>query len=450
MAFEPKIGLHFNTLLTTVDVVDISGIYNAITNPTGWGSPDTCNPGDAPFDTANLSSIEIHIHGDNTTPGLSTITDGPFLGTLLNGIAPVLPGTYPGTDFIYNASPESWPYGTGIFRYIIDAAYSFGCSVDIQSTGVFTVAKTPVITSNIAPIALDDTFTVNQNSILNIIDPIFNDTDVDGDTIIYVSNGIPSNGTTTFDNITKILTYTPTIGFVGTDTFTYNIADGNGGVDSATITIIVEAIDYTGTEGILDICLNNSCNTLSIKESTTVLNSTECFLSTGWKYDPTEVSNKVYIEVYDSADNLLDIIYLLDKTAIPVINVFPSLFIEGFQLPGYVWSNSDGFYKFKYIVETPLNITNVDPYIYNLGTFEVFYYCNAKNCVANLWEAVFNACKSDYDYESKKELAEDGSLLLAGAVSKAACIDMQKATEIQSTLTDICNLAECEDPGCGC
>jgi hypothetical protein len=450
MAFEPKIGLHFNTLLTTVDVVDISGIYDAITNPTGWGSPDTCNPGDAPFDTANLSSITIDIHGDNTTPGLSTITDGPFLGSLLNGIAPVLPGTYPGTDFIYNATPEAWPYGPGIFRYIINATYSFGCNVAIQSTGVFTVASSPIITSNIVPVAVADIFTVNQNSIVNVIDPIFNDTDLDGDIILYNGVSVPSNGTTTFNNITQILTYTPNLGFVGTDTFTYDITDGNGGVDSATITIIVEAIDYTGTEGILDICLNNSCNTLSIKESTTVLNSTSCFLPTGWKYDPSEVSNKVYIEIYDSGDNLLDIIYLLDKTVSPIVNVFPSPFIEGFQLPEYIWNNPDGLYKFKYIVETPLNDTNVDPYVYELGVFEVFYYCNAENCVAELWLNYANNDKCDdrikNDLLSK---AKQGDILLSGIKTKLMCLDTSVAKSILDTLYKICSLLE-SSKDCGC
>ena len=206
---------------------------------------------------------------------------------------------------------------------------------------------------------------------------------------------------------------------------------------------------YNTTEGKLNICLNNNCSTLEIAEETTVLNSSKFFLSTGWEHNPTVVSDKVYIKIYDVADNLLDVIYLLDKTASPVVNVFPSSFIEGFKLDNYAWSNPDGYYKFKYIVET-LAVNAEDPStIYELGTFEKFYTCNAQACVDSLWLDAFNSCDNK-DYADKVETAQDAQILLQGVMSKAACIDLTKAADIQATLFSICEINKCGQPDCGC
>ena len=208
-------------------------------------------------------------------------------------------------------------------------------------------------------------------------------------------------------------------------------------------------MDYTGTEGILDICLNSNCNTLSITESTTVLNSSLFFLPTGWKFDPTAVSNKVYIEIYDVAGNLLDVIYLLDKTASPVVNVFPSPFVEGFKLSDYTWNNPDGYYKFKYIVETLPEVEGDATIVYELGTFEKFFACKAQACVNSLWLDAFNSCDNK-DYADKVETAQDAQILLQGVMSKAACIDLTKAADIQATLFSICEINKCGQPDCGC
>ena len=172
-------------------------------------------------------------------------------------------------------------------------------------------------------------------------------------------------------------------------------------------------MDYTGTEGILDICLNSNCNTLSITESTTVLNSALFFLPTGWKFDPTVVSNKVYIAIYDVA------------------------------------GNPDGYYKFKYIVETLPEVEEDATIVYELGTFEKFYTCNAQACVDSLWLDAFNSCDNK-DYADKVETAQDAQILLQGVMSKAACIDLTKAADIQATLFSICEINKCGQPDCGC
>jgi len=88
---------------------------------------------------------------------------------------------------------------------------------------------------NTPPTARDDMATTTDNTPIDI-NVLANDNDQDGDPLTITNLTQPSAGsvaTTTNDNIR----YTPDAGFVGTTTFTYTIADGNGGSDTATVTV---------------------------------------------------------------------------------------------------------------------------------------------------------------------------------------------------------------------
>ena len=95
---------------------------------------------------------------------------------------------------------------------------------------------------NTAPIARADSYTAYENSTLNLSVPtlLANDEDLDGDTISVsgVTSDV-SNGTLTV-NPNGTFTYTPDTGFLGTDSFTYQVSDGNGGLAEAVATITVQ------------------------------------------------------------------------------------------------------------------------------------------------------------------------------------------------------------------
>jgi hypothetical protein len=105
---------------------------------------------------------------------------------------------------------------------------------NISNAATVNVTVTPF---NDVPVALDDTFDVVQDSTGNVLDVLANDTDVDGDnlTITAVSS---VNATTDGSTIS----YSPVTGSVSGETFTYDISDGNGGVDSAMVTVTVNAV----------------------------------------------------------------------------------------------------------------------------------------------------------------------------------------------------------------
>ena len=101
--------------------------------------------------------------------------------------------------------------------------------------------------SNDAPIAADDSYAVAAERRLDVpaeSGPLANDTDEDdpaSDLSVAVVNG-PDNGDLDIDR-DGAFGYTPADGFVGTDSFTYEVSDGDGGHDRATVALTVRTID---------------------------------------------------------------------------------------------------------------------------------------------------------------------------------------------------------------
>jgi hypothetical protein len=95
---------------------------------------------------------------------------------------------------------------------------------------------------NEPPVAQDDGVSTNKNTAVTI-NVLENDDDPDGDLLTVAVSEDPANGTAT-RNADDTITYTPSSGFVGTDTFRYEISDGNGGMSAATVTVTV--VDASG------------------------------------------------------------------------------------------------------------------------------------------------------------------------------------------------------------
>ena len=101
-------------------------------------------------------------------------------------------------------------------------------------TATVTVTVNPV---NDDPEANDDTATTPFNTAV-IIPVLDNDTDVDGDSLTVTDATSPDGDVTI--NPDGTLTFEPTPGFEGTATITYEVSDGNGGTDTAEVTVTVE------------------------------------------------------------------------------------------------------------------------------------------------------------------------------------------------------------------
>jgi VCBS repeat-containing protein len=105
-----------------------------------------------------------------------------------------------------------------------------------------TITVTPV---NDAPVAGNNSYTVNEDTPLSVAAPgvLGNDSDPDGDPLTAVLATGPANGTLTL-NANGSFAYTPRTNFNGTDSFTYQAQDPSAAPSSpATVTITVTPVN---------------------------------------------------------------------------------------------------------------------------------------------------------------------------------------------------------------
>ncbi|MBT3028836.1 MAG: tandem-95 repeat protein, partial [Candidatus Thiodiazotropha sp. (ex Ctena orbiculata)] len=132
---------------------------------------------------------------------------------------------------VYTPNPDF--NGTDTFTYTVDDGNG--------GTDTATVTVT-VGAVNDAPVAADDTIGTDEDTPVTV-DVLPNDSDPDGDTLTVTSVTQGTNGAVTIDPVSGNPVYTPNPDFNGTDTFTYTIDDGNGGTDTASVTVTVNAVN---------------------------------------------------------------------------------------------------------------------------------------------------------------------------------------------------------------
>ena len=105
------------------------------------------------------------------------------------------------------------------------------------ATATVTVSVAPV---NDPPVANPDQVTTDEESPVTI--PVLaNDRDADGDPLTVTMTSAP-NGMVTI-NPDGTLRYVPNTNFFGTDTITYTVSDGRGGLTTTTVTVVVRPVD---------------------------------------------------------------------------------------------------------------------------------------------------------------------------------------------------------------
>ncbi len=197
------------------------------------------------------------------------------------------------TDFSYNGPAQIQWNTNGTLHYVAADGFTGVDWIDYTVTdgsGESDTATIAVLVDN-APVANDDAGSIDQNRrlIINVLD---NDSDVENDDLELVSVSDGDNGTT-FINADGTVTYEPDADFVGQDSFTYTITDGDQQT-MATVTVDVQAnaapvaIDDTVTirpgEQIIDVLLNDTDaegNALSILSVSGAKNGVVTLLSDG-------------------------------------------------------------------------------------------------------------------------------------------------------------------------
>ena len=95
--------------------------------------------------------------------------------------------------------------------------------------------------ANANPDAVDDAASVGEDSGANVINVLTNDTDANADTLTVTAVTQGAHGSVAFTAAS--VSYTPNANYFGADSFTYTIDDGNGGSDTATVSVTVTSVN---------------------------------------------------------------------------------------------------------------------------------------------------------------------------------------------------------------
>ncbi len=199
------------------------------------GSSDGGDNGGSIFVTSNDFS------GSNTPWVESTLTAGnaPDLsGSALSTLGAISPGETVEFDVTSAVTAD------GTFSFSIQP--NSGNQIKYYTKEGSTPPELVVVTGgaggqNVPPVAQNDS-AATSDGISVVINVTQNDSDSDGTLVLSSVTAVtpPAQGTTFVNNATGAITYSPTNGFQGTDTFTYTIEDNLGAVSNvATVTVQV-------------------------------------------------------------------------------------------------------------------------------------------------------------------------------------------------------------------
>lgn len=103
---------------------------------------------------------------------------------------------------------------------------------------------------NVPPVAVNDVVSTPQDAAVDL-DVTANDSDSDGTIVVGTVTIVTqtSHGTVSLNPATGIVTYTPSAGYIGLDTFTYTVEDNEGAASNmATATIVVTRLQATSLD----------------------------------------------------------------------------------------------------------------------------------------------------------------------------------------------------------
>ena len=259
------------------------------------------NVSDAPVAVDDHVTIDED-SGEHLIPVLNNDSDPDNLtspyndGLTVTAVGQASHGTAVLRDGEVYYTPNANYYGDDSFTYTIsDGANTAQATVNV------TVQNVPD-----APVAHDDTATVDASSSGNTINVLDNDTDADnlppnssnyGLTVKSVTQG-DKGGTVTIAGDGKSVIYTPVSSFAGTETFTYVATDGELDSQPATVTVTVNDV----TAPVIATCPESRTLTVGENCSATVPDLTVEVVAT----DNVTPQNQLVIEQSSTAGTIIN------------------------------------------------------------------------------------------------------------------------------------------------
>ena len=228
----------------------------------------------APINDAPTTSASSATFND-TAAKVFAVADFPFADghdSPANNLAAVLIATLPGAGTLsYNGAPvvagqsvsaadlaagkltftpaiHGWGAGYASFSFQVqDDGGTANGGRDISAASVMTlnvnhVNHAPVVTGEAATASTSGSVSLTVGALL------VGDSDVDGDSLSVtgVTMGLTPHGSVQFSG--GIVTYTPTVGYAGSDSFTYDVSDGQA-TTHGTVNVTIAAMSSTYTLG---------------------------------------------------------------------------------------------------------------------------------------------------------------------------------------------------------
>jgi len=207
---------------------------------------EVCDPSGS-CDTAEVT-VDVNGPPDAVADTTATDPDTPVtIDVLANDSDPdgfLDPTTVAVTVAPANGSTSVDPI-TGLVTYTPDPGFAGVDTFTYEVCDDDGLCDTATVTVTVPapPTAVDDSATTDEETPV-VIDVVGNDTDVDGvvdpSTVSIVT--MPTGGSVSVDPVTGEVTYTPSPGFSGTDTFVYEVCDDDGYCDEATVTVEVNGV----------------------------------------------------------------------------------------------------------------------------------------------------------------------------------------------------------------
>jgi hypothetical protein len=169
--------------------------------------------------------VTINVRSNDTDPNgnpltITAVTQGSKGSVTING----------GTTVTYTPSAN------------LNGADSFTYTISDGNGGTDTATVSMTITPvNDAPNAVNDSATTDEDTAKNIAVRT-NDTDIEGQTLTIAAVTQGTKGSVAINGGTTV-TYTPNLNQNGSDSFTYTISDGNGGTDTAAVSMTITPVN---------------------------------------------------------------------------------------------------------------------------------------------------------------------------------------------------------------
>lgn len=232
------LGTGMDNLVSALEVDDNNKLYAGGSFLTAGGN--TANR-IAMWDGVSWSSLGS---GMNNTVEALLATQGGYL--YAGGSFNMAGGTSANRLALWNGSAWS-PLGSGLNTVVRVLELDGGGNLYVGGDFTYAGGKPSYHIArwfNDPPVAVDDGYTMIEDSLLTVGTPgvLANDADINLDPLAANLEGFPPTGDINFLTDGSFV-YTPTLNYNGVITFTYSITDGFGGADLAQVAITITAVN---------------------------------------------------------------------------------------------------------------------------------------------------------------------------------------------------------------